>query len=97
MTQFELKLLTASEINFDEFIKLPGVGAYTAGAVLSISYNNILPAVDSNAVRVVSRLEMNNIPDHIISSGAERAISTACILSNELCHSRIRTSLYSSS
>ena len=29
-------------------------------------------------------LEMNNIPDHIISSGAERAISTACILSNEL-------------
>ena len=48
--------------NFDEFIKLPGVGAYTAGAVLSISYNNILPAVDSNTVRVVSRLEMNNIP-----------------------------------
>ena len=48
--------------NFDDFIALPGVGEYIAGAVLSIAYNKSLPAVDANAVRVISRLEMNNIP-----------------------------------
>ena len=46
-------------------------------------------------------LEMNNIPDHIISSGAERAISTACILSNELNYAKhkieINNSIYNSS
>ena len=46
-------------------------------------------------------LEMNNIPDHIISSGAERAISTACILSNELNYDKhkieINNSIYNSS
>ncbi len=35
---------------------LPGVGAYTAGAVLSIAHNIPEPAVDGNVLRVFSRL-----------------------------------------
>lgn len=35
---------------------LPGIGPYTAGAVLSIAYNEPVPAVDGNVMRVISRL-----------------------------------------
>lgn len=36
--------------------RIPGVGPYTAGAVLSIAYRVRLPAVDANAERVLARL-----------------------------------------
>ncbi len=35
---------------------LPGIGAYTAGAVASIAYGEAVPAVDGNVIRVLSRL-----------------------------------------
>jgi A/G-specific adenine glycosylase len=35
---------------------LPGIGHYTAGAILSISFGKAVPAVDGNARRVLSRL-----------------------------------------
>lgn len=35
--------------------KLPGIGAYTAGAILSIAFGLPEPAVDGNVLRVVSR------------------------------------------
>jgi A/G-specific adenine glycosylase len=35
---------------------LPGIGAYTAGAILSIAHNKPEPAVDGNVLRVISRL-----------------------------------------
>lgn len=35
---------------------LPGVGDYTAGAVLSIAYNEPCPAVDGNVLRILTRL-----------------------------------------
>lgn len=35
---------------------LPGVGPYTAGAILSIAYNRPEPAVDGNVLRVLARL-----------------------------------------
>lgn len=35
---------------------LPGIGPYTAGAVLSIAYDLKIPAVDGNVMRVISRL-----------------------------------------
>lgn len=41
---------------YDEIIKLPGIGSYTAGAVLSIAYNQKVPAVDGNVLRVFSRM-----------------------------------------
>ncbi|MEW6698187.1 MAG: A/G-specific adenine glycosylase [Bacillota bacterium] len=37
-------------------LALPGIGAYTAGAVMSIAYNQAYPAVDGNVLRVMSRL-----------------------------------------
>ncbi|MGD2104712.1 MAG: A/G-specific adenine glycosylase, partial [Anaerolineae bacterium] len=41
---------------FDDLRELPGVGVYTAGAVASIAFGEVVPAVDGNARRVVSRL-----------------------------------------
>ena len=41
---------------------LPGVGSYTAGAVLSIAYGLPMSAVDGNVFRVASRLEENPTP-----------------------------------
>ena len=43
--------------NYDELVTLPGIGSYTAGAILSISYHQNYPAVDGNVLRVISRLE----------------------------------------
>ncbi|MBM7615648.1 A/G-specific adenine glycosylase [Alkaliphilus hydrothermalis] len=41
---------------YKEIIKIPGIGPYTAGAVLSIAYNQPVPAIDGNVMRVYSRL-----------------------------------------
>lgn len=42
--------------SYEEIVKLPGIGSYTAGAVLSIAYNKKVPAVDGNVLRVLSRI-----------------------------------------
>ena len=42
---------------FNDFIQLPGVGEYTAAAVLSIAYKKPLPAIDTNVVRMFSRIK----------------------------------------
>ncbi len=42
---------------YEELIKLPGIGSYTAGAVSSIAYGKKVPAVDGNVLRVLSRLK----------------------------------------
>ena len=39
-----------------ELRKLPGVGAYTAGAIASIAFGRPEPAVDGNVMRVLARL-----------------------------------------
>lgn len=39
-----------------ELASLPGVGAYTVGAILSIAFGLAEPAVDGNVLRVISRL-----------------------------------------
>lgn len=41
---------------WDDLIRLPGIGAYTAGAVLSIAFGQGVAAVDGNVRRVVCRL-----------------------------------------
>ncbi len=42
--------------HYKELIKLPGIGEYTAGAISSIAYDEKVPAVDGNVLRVVSRV-----------------------------------------
>src|SRR5690606_25996994 len=34
---------------------LKGIGPYTCGAIMSIAYNEPIPAVDGNVMRVISR------------------------------------------
>jgi A/G-specific adenine glycosylase len=41
---------------FDQLVKLPGIGEYTAGAISSIAFGQPEPAVDGNVLRVISRL-----------------------------------------
>ena len=41
---------------YDSFISLPGVGPYTAGAVMSIAFNQCIPAIDVNVFRIFSRM-----------------------------------------
>ena len=38
-------------------VKLPGIGPYSAGALLSLAYDLAYPAVDGNVVRVFARLD----------------------------------------
>lgn len=40
----------------EQMKSLPGIGDYTAGAVLSIAYGYSIPAVDGNVIRVFSRI-----------------------------------------
>jgi A/G-specific adenine glycosylase len=41
---------------FDDLIKLPGVGRYTAGAIASLAFGVDVPVVDGNVIRVLTRL-----------------------------------------
>jgi len=41
---------------YDEWLALPGVGPYTAGAVCAIAFNQSYPAVDANVQRVFARV-----------------------------------------
>ena len=42
--------------NEEELLRLPGVGPYTAAAILSIAFDRRVPAVDGNVRRVLCRL-----------------------------------------
>ena len=41
--------------NYKDLLKLKGVGGYTAAAIASFSYNEVVPVVDGNVFRVLSR------------------------------------------
>lgn len=41
--------------SFDEILALPGVGKYTAGAILSLALHQDVPILDGNVVRIFSR------------------------------------------
>ena len=42
--------------SYEELLKLPGIGEYTAGAIASICYDEKVTAVDGNVLRVISRV-----------------------------------------
>jgi A/G-specific adenine glycosylase len=42
--------------DYEEVLSLPGIGKYTAGAILSIAFDRACPAVEGNVLRVMSRL-----------------------------------------
>jgi A/G-specific adenine glycosylase len=41
---------------YEHVRSLPGIGDYTAGAIMSIAFNSAVVAVDGNVIRVISRL-----------------------------------------
>lgn len=57
---------------YEELLKLPGIGSYTAGAISSIAYGKVAPAVDGNVLRVVSRLRMDT--EDILSAKVKKKV-----------------------
>ena len=47
---------------YEQVLALPGIGAYTAGAICSIAFNRPTPAVDGNVLRVISRITDDDTP-----------------------------------
>ena len=54
----------------EQLKNLPGIGAYTAGAIASVAFGVDVPAVDGNAVRVLSRLFDVELP--VSSASAQK-------------------------
>lgn len=42
--------------DYEAILELPGVGRYTAGAISSIAFNEPMPILDGNVIRVLTRL-----------------------------------------
>jgi A/G-specific adenine glycosylase len=55
-----------------QLLALPGIGRYTAGAILSLAFGRAEPALDGNSRRVLSRLY--DIEDNIDQAPAERLL-----------------------
>ena len=58
--------------DYEQILKLPGIGPYTAGAIASICFDVPVPAVDGNVLRVMARIE--NLADDISSPGVKKEI-----------------------
>lgn len=56
--------------NYNDLLKLKGVGEYTAAAIASFSYNEVVPVVDGNVFRVLSRYF--NIETDIAAASAKK-------------------------
>ena len=64
---------------YDELIALPGIGDYTAGAVLSIAFHQPVPAVDGNVLRVAARItgDEGNVLDGKVRAAFRRRMAQA--------------------
>lgn len=60
----------------EALMKLPGIGAYTAGAIMSIAFDARVPAVDGNVLRVFARVEDNHMD---VADPATRAALTEAL------------------
>lgn len=62
---------------YEELLKLSGIGSYTAGAIASIAYGKKYPAVDGNVLRVVSRVRADGrlITDGKVKASVERDLA----------------------
>lgn len=56
--------------NYNDLLKLKGIGEYTAAAIASFAFNEVVPVVDGNVFRVLSRYF--EITTDIASSGAKK-------------------------
>ena len=65
--------------NYRDLLKLKGIGEYTAAAIASFAFNEIVPVVDGNVFRVLSRYF--DVETDITSSSARKEFT---LLANEL-------------
>ena len=56
--------------NREALLKLPGIGEYTAGAVASIAFDEGVPAVDGNVLRVAARVA--NVAEDILDAKVKK-------------------------
>ncbi len=56
---------------YEELVKLPGVGDYTAGAIASMAFGQPVPAVDGNVLRVAARTA--DIRENILDPAVKRS------------------------
>ena len=57
--------------DYEQLLSLPGIGAYTAGAIASIAYGIPVPAVDGNVMRVMARVD--NCADDVMKPAVKKA------------------------
>ncbi len=60
---------------YQELLKLPGIGPYTAAAVASISHNEPVACVDGNIRRVISRFCAEHMTDSQLQQEATRLLN----------------------
>lgn len=63
--------------DYQQLMQLPGIGPYTASAILSLAFEKPFPVIDANVERVVSRL--CNISEVIKTSQAQKKIRTVLL------------------
>jgi len=59
--------------NYNGLLKLKGIGEYTAAAIASFAFNEVVPVVDGNVFRVLSRYF--DVTTDIASAGAKKEFS----------------------
>ncbi len=62
--------------DYEALLALPGIGAYTAGAIASIAFDTPVPAVDGNVMRVLARLTGDDT-DVLSAQGKKRFLDLA--------------------
>jgi A/G-specific adenine glycosylase len=55
-----------------ELMKLKGIGRYTAGAIASIAFDQPVPVLDGNVIRVLSRLY--DLPDDVTETATKKKL-----------------------
>lgn len=65
---------------YDEILRLEGIGPYTAGAIASIAFGKRVPAIDGNVLRIMARFTGSYVP--VSDTGFRKEIHrllSACI------------------
>jgi A/G-specific adenine glycosylase len=62
--------------SYIDAVSLPGIGDYTASAILSIAFDKLLPVVDGNVQRVITRIFA--VPDDIRLGKTNKMIQEIC-------------------
>jgi A/G-specific adenine glycosylase len=77
--------------NVADLVRLPGIGRYTAGAIVSFAFNKPAPILDTNVTRVLARLinlranidtpaqrrALWEISEHLVKEGDARLVNSA--------------------